>query len=97
MNQYLKEHSRRNSTADDFWKTLAVVSKKPVDQIMPTFVKQPVAPMVSARAQCSGGTTSVTLSQTRYFYDRKLFDAGSPQLWQVPVCMKQSGAKGQAR
>ncbi len=94
VNQYLKEHSYGNSTADDFWKTLAVVSKKPVDEIMPTFVRQPGAPMVSARAQCSGGTTSVTLSQTRYFYDRKLFEAGSPQLWQVPVCMKQSGAKG---
>ena len=96
VNQYLKEHSYGNSTADDFWKTLAKVSKKPVDEIMPTFVKQPGTPLVSVRAQCSGSTDSVTLSQTRYFYDRSLFDAGSPELWQVPVCLKQNAAGGKA-
>src|SRR4029077_10941590 len=96
VNQYLREHSYGNSTADDFWKTLARVSKKPVDEIMPTFVKQPGTPLVSVRAQCSGSTDSVTLSQTRYFYDRSLFDAGSPELWRVPVCLKQSAAGGRA-
>jgi aminopeptidase N len=63
---------------------------------MPTFVKQPGTPLVSVRAQCSGSTDSVTLSQTRYFYDRSLFDAGSPELWQVPVCLKQNAAGGKA-
>jgi len=92
VNQYLKQHSYANATADDFWKTLAAVSKKPVDVIMLTFVTQPGAPMVSVRAQCSAGSTSVHLSQTRYFYDRALFEGGSSELWQVPVCMKTSGA-----
>jgi len=36
----LKTYSYGNATADDFWKTLAEVSKKPVNQIMPTFVKK---------------------------------------------------------
>jgi aminopeptidase N len=94
VNQYLKEHSYGNSTANDFWKTLATVSKKPVDEIMPTFVKQPGTPMVSVRAQCSGNTNSVTLSQSRYFYDRSLFEQGSKELWQVPVCLKQSAGAG---
>src|SRR5215475_6085920 len=91
VDQYLKLHSYDNATADDFWKTLAQVSKKPVDQIMPTFVKQPGAPMVSVQAQCVGGSSTVTLSQTRYFYDRKLFQSGSNELWQVPVCLKEGG------
>jgi aminopeptidase N/puromycin-sensitive aminopeptidase len=94
VDQYLKLHSYGNATADDFWKTLAQVSKKPVDQIMPTFVKQPGAPMVSVQAQCAGGSSTVTLSQTRYFYDRTLFQAGSNELWQVPVCLKEGGATG---
>jgi aminopeptidase N len=94
VSQYLKQHAYGNATADDFWKTLAEVSKKPVDQIMPTLVKQPGAPMVSVRTQCSGGSTTVTLSQTRYFNDRRLFEAGSHELWQVPVCMKESGEAG---
>ena len=91
--QYLKRHAYGNATADDFWKTLAEASGKPVDEIMPTFVKQPGAPMVSSRAQCSNNSTTVTLTQTRYFYDRKLFEAGTNELWKVPVCIKSSGDK----
>jgi aminopeptidase N len=91
VNQYLTEHSYGNATADDFWRTLAKVSKEPVDKIMPTFVQQPGAPMVSLRTQCLGGSTIVTLSQRRYFSDRRMFEAGSKELWQVPVCVKEGG------
>jgi aminopeptidase N len=98
VRQYLKQHAYGNATADDFWKTLAEVSKKPVDQIMSTFVKQPGAPLVSVRTQCSGRATEATLSQTRYFSDRRLFESGSQELWQVPVCMKEGGEeKGTAK
>jgi aminopeptidase N len=94
VDQYLKQHSYGNATADDFWRTLAEVSKKPVDQIMPTFVKQPGAPMISVRTQCLGNSSTVTLSQKRYFYDRSLFDAGNDQLWQAPVCLKEHSDSG---
>jgi aminopeptidase N len=94
VNEYLKEHAYGNSTADDFWSTLTSVSKKPVDTIMPTFVKQPGVPMLSINAQCSGNSTKVSLTQQRYFFDRAAFNAGSDQLWQVPVCMKTSQAGG---
>ncbi len=97
VDHYLKQHSYGNATADDFWKTLAQVSKKPVDQIMPTFVKQPGAPMVSVQSQCAGGSSTVTLSQKRYYYDRALFQAGNDELWQVPVCLKEGGEKGQSK
>jgi aminopeptidase N len=88
VNQYLKKHAYGNATADDFWSTLAAVSNKPVDRIMATFVKQPGAPMVAVKAQCTNNATTVTLSQRRYFYDRNLFSAGNDELWQIPVCMK---------
>jgi len=91
VSQYLKEHAYGNATADDFWRTLAVVAKKPVDQIMPTFVKQPGAPMVSVRSQCSQDSTTAILSQQRYFSDRRLFEGDSQEVWQVPVCMKSAG------
>jgi aminopeptidase N len=95
VNQYLKQHAYGNASADDFWSTLTAVSKKPVDRVMPTFVKQPGAPMVMVKAQCTGGKTTVTLSQQRYFYDRGLFNSGSKELWQVPVCMKAGTANGE--
>jgi aminopeptidase N len=94
VDQYLKQHEYGNATAGDFWSALAAVSKKPVDQVMPTFVNQPGAPMVSVQTQCTKNSTTVSLSQKRYFYDRNLFDAGNPELWQVPVCMKEGSERG---
>ena len=94
VDEYLKQHSYGNATADDFWKALAVVSKKPVDRVMPTFVKQPGVPMVSLQTRCSHGSSTTTLSQKRYFFDRVLFQAGNDELWEVPVCMKEGGQGG---
>jgi aminopeptidase N len=94
VNEYLKQHAYGNSTAEDFWNTQARVSKKPVDQIMSTFVKQAGAPLVNVKAQCSGNATSVTLQQQRYFSNRAKFDAANQELWQIPVCMKASSAGG---
>ncbi len=92
VNAYLKEHQYANATADDFWDIQAKTSKKPVDKIMPTWVKQPGAPILNVKAQCSGNSTSVTLSQRRYYTDRAKSEAASDQLWQIPLCMKGSAS-----
>jgi puromycin-sensitive aminopeptidase len=91
VNRYIKEHAYGNATADDFWRAMAAASNLPVDQIMPTFVKQAGTPLVTVKTQCSGDATTVTLSQQRYFYDSKLFNAGSKERWMIPVCLKTKG------
>jgi aminopeptidase N len=93
VNQYLREHAYGNAKAEDLWNALARVSKKPVNAIMPTFIEQPGAPLVSVSTHCVGGSTAVGLEQQRYFYDRTSLDARSPgggrgELWFIPVCMK---------
>ncbi len=90
VNAYLKQHQYANATADDFWSTQAKTSKRPVDQIMPTFVKQAGVPIINVKSQCSGNSTSVMLDQRRYYYDREKFQASNEELWQVPLCMKSS-------
>jgi aminopeptidase N len=90
VNAYLQKHQYANATADDFWDAQAKTSKKPVDQIMPTFVKQPGVPILDVKAQCSGSSTTVNLEQRRYFIDREKFQEPNDQLWQVPLCMKSS-------
>jgi aminopeptidase N len=90
VNSYLRQHQYANATADDFWDAQAKTSKKPVDQIMPTFVKQAGVPVIDVKAQCSGASTTVTMDQHRYYYDREKFQAPNDQLWQVPLCMKSS-------
>jgi len=92
VNAYLKEHQYANATASDFWDAQAKTSKKPVDQIMPTWVKQGGLPIVNVKAQCSGSSTSVTLSQKRYYFDRAKFEEANDQLWQIPLCMKGSAS-----
>jgi aminopeptidase N/puromycin-sensitive aminopeptidase len=90
VNAYLKQHQYANATATDFWEAQAKTSKKPVDQIMPTFVKQAGVPIVNLKAQCEGNSTRVTLAQQRYYFDRTKFEEGNDQLWQIPVCLKGS-------
>lgn len=93
---YIKQHEYGNSTASDFWTALTAASNKPVDTIMPTFVEQAGLPIISAKAQCSGATTTVTLKQTRYFSDRSLLKDDSKELWKVPVCLKVPAKDGKS-
>jgi aminopeptidase N len=88
VNLYLKEHAYGNAVAADFWGAMARASKKPVDQIMPTFVLQPGVPYVGVEAKCEGGNTTLKLSQKRYFDTPAAFNQPDQQIWQIPVCAK---------
>ena len=90
VNAYIQKHQYANATAGDFWDAQAKTSKKPVDQIMPTFVKQAGVPIIDVKSQCSSNSTTVTMDQRRYYYDREKFQAPNDELWQVPLCMKSS-------
>jgi aminopeptidase N len=93
VNAYLKKYAYANATAEDFWNAVAGVSKKPVDRILSSFVVQPGVPLVTVRATCEQGNQHLTLSQRRYTYDRRSFEAGFPGLWAIPVCAKGSSEK----
>jgi aminopeptidase N/puromycin-sensitive aminopeptidase len=88
VNLYLKEHAYGNATAADFWNAMARSSKKPVDKIMPTFVMQPGAPYVGVEAKCEGGSTTLNISQKRYFNTPEEFKQPNDQIWQIPICAK---------
>jgi aminopeptidase N len=90
VNTYLKKHQYANATASDFWDAQANTSRKPVDKIMPTWVKQSGAPIIDLKAQCLGNSTNVTLTQQRYYFDRAKFESPGDQLWQIPLCLKGS-------
>jgi aminopeptidase N len=90
VNAYIKQHEYANATAEDFWDAQAKTSKKPVDQIMPTWVKQAGVPMIDVKSQCSGNSTTVDLTQQRYYFDKSKFENPGDQLWQIPLCMRGS-------
>src|SRR3954469_17407793 len=97
INAYLKQHQYANATAEDFWGAQAKTSNKPVDQIMPTWVKQAGEPIINVKAQCSGNSTNITLTQRRYYFDRSKFESPNDQLWRIPVCLKGSATTGAAK
>jgi aminopeptidase N/puromycin-sensitive aminopeptidase len=87
VNLYLKEHAYGNATASDFWNAMARASKKPIDEIMPTFVMQAGEPYVQVDAKCEGGNTQLDLSQKRYFNTPENFNAANDQIWRIPLCL----------
>ena len=91
---YLKKHAYGNAAGEDFWTEMAAVTGQPVDRILSGFVTQPGAPVVSVQTACTAGTSSIALSQERFFGtpDAK---AAAPQTWTLPVCFKADD--GQAR
>jgi aminopeptidase N len=97
VNAYLQQHQYANATADDFWDAQAKTSTKPVDKIMPTWVKQAGVPILNVKAQCSGNSTSVILTQQRYYYDRSKFEGPNDQLWQIPLCLRGSASGKEAK
>jgi aminopeptidase N/puromycin-sensitive aminopeptidase len=97
VNAYLQQHQYANATADDFWDAQAKTSKKPVDKIMPTWVKQAGAPIINVKAECSVNSTNITLAQQRYYFDRAKFEAGTDQLWQIPLCGRGSTSGKEAK
>jgi aminopeptidase N len=88
VNAYLQAHAYGNATSEDFWKSIAGTSGKPVERILPTFVNQPGVPLVDVSIACAGGRTAVTLKQQRFFVDAARNESGR---WQIPVCVKAPG------
>jgi len=69
---YLEAHKYGNATSADFWNChYRGLGQGPVDKIMPTFINQPGAPMISLENACDGGHPAVTLSQRRYFSETR--------------------------
>ncbi len=89
---YLKKYAYQNANTGDFWNTQTEVSKRPVNKIMSTWVEQPGAPLLTVTSKCSGSSASLGFAQQRYFYDRTRMEQGSPELWQIPACLRDGSA-----
>jgi aminopeptidase N len=93
VNLYLKEHAYGNATAEDFWGAMTRVSGKPVDRIMQSYVTQAGVPLVSVKTKCEANKTEVALEQQRFFQNKELLEAASPEVWQIPVCYSTKAGK----
>src|SRR3954468_10123895 len=88
VNAYLQAHAYGNATSEDFAKSIAASSGKPVERILPTFVNQTGVPLLDVSLACANNQNSVTLKQQRFMLDAARTEAGR---WQMPVCVKVPG------
>jgi aminopeptidase N/puromycin-sensitive aminopeptidase len=89
VHAYLAAHEYGNATAEDFWKTMAATSGKPVDQIMESLVVQPGVPVISFGEPKHG---EVSVAQKRFFLSPTA-RALTTQKWTLPICFRQPKGK----
>ena len=88
INAYLQAHASGNATSEDFAKSIAGTSGRPVERILPTFVNQPGVPLLDVSVACANNQTAVTLKQQRFVLDASRAESGR---WQIPICVKAPG------
>jgi aminopeptidase N len=92
VSAYLRAFSYRNATAEDFWRTLADTTDRPVDRMMASFIERPGVPQVDVRQRCESGSTEIRLSQRRFVLGPEQDGVRAPGSWTIPICFERPGA-----
>lgn len=79
---YLKKHAYSNATTEDLWNSLGATSRKPVRQLMNTWVRQIGYPIIEATAVDS----KIKLSQKRFLLEND--GKSRPGNWMIPISIR---------
>lgn len=91
VNRYIDEHAFRNASAADFWTTMAQVSGRPIERILPSFLDQPGAPLIELSVDCRrDGPRLVARQQPLQAREARPSESALARRWQVPVCYRSS-------
>ena len=75
VNAYLRKFQYSNATAEDFWNSIAAVSGRPVDKIMPTFVEQAGEPLITVKTSCVAAAPEPKVRSRRHRRTRRIAPA----------------------
>jgi aminopeptidase N len=75
VNAYLRKFQYSNASAEDFWNSIASVSGRPVDKIMPTFVEQAGEPLITVRTSCVAAPPEPKVRSRRHHRTRRIAPA----------------------
>lgn len=93
IQSYMKAHAYGNTVTDDLWKAVEGAGAKGLVSIAHDFTSKPGIPLVKVdSAQCQGGQTVLTLSQSEFSRDQK---DKAPLSWNVPVKAQTVGGDAQ--
>ena len=86
---YMKKHAYGNTVSADLWSAVQSAAGKPIQDIARDFTTQPGIPLITVEsATCSGGNTTLQLSQGEFTKDRP---GKVPLHWRVPVVAATAG------
>ncbi|WP_394828566.1 M1 family metallopeptidase [Pendulispora albinea] len=95
VQRYLAKYAHGTATADQFLSAVFEGNQAPLIGAFGSFLNQPGVPLVTASLRCDAGQPpKLALSQARYL---PLGSEGSTDArWQIPVCARYPGKKGDA-
>ena len=83
VRRYLAQHAYGSAVSDDLWRAVEAAAGRPVTAIAHDFTLQPGVPLIRVeRAVCTGGRTTLELTQGEFSTDRP---QKQPLRWRVPV------------
>ena len=86
---YMQKHAYGNTVSDDLWRAVQDAAGKPILDIAHDFTLQPGIPLIKVdSATCSGGNTTLKLTQGEFTKDRP---DKQPLSWRVPVIAQVAG------
>jgi len=93
VQQYLKQYSWRNANVNAFLDSLSTASERNVTQAFGTFLDQNGIPRIRVESRCEGGSTTLTIEQSRALPLGSR--ASADRIWKTPVCIRYQ-ADGEA-
>jgi puromycin-sensitive aminopeptidase len=88
LQEYLEKFKYGNTVTEDLWESLSSIAKKPVKEVMDTFIKQEGYPVVTVKETSVDEDLNVVLSfhQQRFFLSG--LDSKDETLWNIPISIK---------
>ena len=96
IRDYIARHQYQNTRTEDLWSAMERAGAEGLSTIARDFTNQPGIPLIQVGpAQCAGGRTVATITQSEFSNDRRAAVAANGQRWHVPVRASAGGAVGQ--
>lgn len=86
IQDYIRTHAYRNTRTSDLWRAVEGAGAKGLTTVANDFTNQPGVPLIIVGpAQCLGGRTVATITQSQFSNDKRQEAAAAPLRWRVPV------------
>jgi aminopeptidase N len=93
---YVRKHAYQNTRTQDLWDAMEAAGATGLGTVARDFTDQPGIPLIQVGpAQCTGGVTTATLTQSQFSNDQRTEVTAHPRSWHVPVRASAGGPVAQ--